>query len=517
MKIKPHDKVEDILLVDQTLCGNQAAFEKLLIKYRPMIFDLVIAYVKNSADAEDLTQEVFLKAYQNLSSLEEPKQFFFWLRRIAQNHCIDWLRRRRENHLSLDEIKAAESKEDTKISPSLAQRVSSPEEIALKHELREIVWKAIDSLLEIDRKLMKARYFENASLKHLQVEHGLSYPAVVNRLKRAKQKVCQNVQKLLGGLWTLPSREVLKKLMSGGIEIMKFSLKSKLVGVGVAMILGLGSTGIWLWHSNEVPPKDATTKHDVTEKKVASTTANSQVQIHNSTSKVKLQPDKSSLNNQKQISDEEWKQIERWLSNPEPANQQLSKDKDAFQSEQNEKISSGFSEEIQSKYQALKEIFGQMNGIHEEFIIAVLESKSAGEEWKSAKEYLLETGADKRALKMEDIKFMEKEYSFIKKLKDIYERWISTYEQIDQIIPGATVKKEIDRPGGRSSTEYSINHEYIESMIGKMPADVETAFIPHAKGRSLRIISPEQLEIGRLRLERARESIKEITEHKSNL
>jgi len=151
---------EDILFIRQTLLGSQAAFEKLVIKYRPMIFDLVASYVKNSADAEDLTQEVFLKAYQNLSSLKEHRQFSFWLKRIAKNHCADWLRRRRENHLSLEGIKVAES----------AQMASSPEEMALKQELRKILWQAIDSLLEIDRKLLKARYLDDASLRQLQAD-----------------------------------------------------------------------------------------------------------------------------------------------------------------------------------------------------------------------------------------------------------------------------------------------------------------------------------------------------------
>ncbi|MBC8228847.1 sigma-70 family RNA polymerase sigma factor [bacterium] len=87
MKVESPDEIgKDILFIRQTLLGNQVAFEQLVKKYRPMIFALVTSYVRNSADAEDLTQEVFLKAYQHLSSLKEPRQFSFWLRQIAKNH-----------------------------------------------------------------------------------------------------------------------------------------------------------------------------------------------------------------------------------------------------------------------------------------------------------------------------------------------------------------------------------------------------------------------------------------------
>ena len=498
MKVdSPAEIGKDILFIRQTLLGDQAAFEKLVIKYRPMIFALVTSYVRNSADAEDLTQEVFLKAYQHLSSLKDPRQFFFWLRQIAKNHCTDWLRRQRGNHLSFEEV-------------NLAKMASSPEEIALKQELREIVWQAIDSLLEIDRNLLKARYLEDASLKQLQENYGLSYPAIVNRLKRAKQKVRETVPKLLNGFCTLPGREILEKLMLGGIEAMKLSLKTKLIAVGVATILGLGGAGIWLWYSNEAPRKDIVAQQDVKEKKVSSTLEISRAQIPKPTSKApKVQSVKSTQSiREEKISDEERKQFEQWLAEPEQPDQQSAEDNDLSQSKQDETTSSVPLEETQAKYQALTEMFLQMNDIREEFRVAVEKSKAAGAEWEyTRKNHPVETEADKRTLSMKAIEYFEKEYSFVKKIKDLNEKWVTACEQIDQIIPGALVKKEVDSPGIKLRTEYSINREYIESVIGKMPADVETVFLP-VRSRTFGMVTQEDIERGRLRLERAKESVR---------
>ncbi len=81
-----------------------------------------------------------------------------------------------------------------------AETVPSPEEIGLKAEIETVVRQAIGTLQGTDRKLMEARYIKGASYDRLRVESGLSYAAVANRLKRAKQKVRRRIEKLLGGV-----------------------------------------------------------------------------------------------------------------------------------------------------------------------------------------------------------------------------------------------------------------------------------------------------------------------------
>jgi RNA polymerase sigma-70 factor (ECF subfamily) len=298
---------EDILFIRQTILGNQVAFEKLVKKYHPRIFALVISYVKNSADAEDLTQEVFLKAYQNLSFLKGPGQFSFWLRQITRNHCIDWLRqRKRENHLSFDELPKATSV----YTPSL-------EETFLKQEFLKVVRQAIDSLQKIERKLLLARYLENASLEKLQEEYGLSYFSVAHRIERAKRKVRETVQKLLGGFCALPGREIMEKIFLGGIEAVKLSLKTKLVTVGVAVMLGLGGVGVWHWHSRLAPQKtNVVHQQETKSKKATSASTTPKAVIGKPAPKVALQPQPAQQSaqegeKQKEISDEERAELEQ--------------------------------------------------------------------------------------------------------------------------------------------------------------------------------------------------------------
>ena len=93
---------EDVLCVKQTLDGDEQAFHRLIIKYYPAIHALILSWVKNPEDTEDLMQEIFLRAYQELDSLRHPEQFRLWLRQIARHQCQNWLRKEK-TFLQLDD------------------------------------------------------------------------------------------------------------------------------------------------------------------------------------------------------------------------------------------------------------------------------------------------------------------------------------------------------------------------------------------------------------------------------
>ena len=227
-------------LIRQTLAGDTSAFDLLVKIYRTTIYMLVLSYIKNPADAEDLTQRIFIRAYERLATLRDPNCFLPWLQRIAQNTCKNWLRRQGDSTTDFEPLNGTD----------FAGTAPSPEEVALKAEIETIVREAIGALTETDRKLMEARYIEGASYDQLQVESGLSYAAIANRLKRAKQQIRRRIEKLLGGMVILPGRT----LIFGGIEIVKVSTKTKLAAVGVAAVLGIGGGSLVYHHSYESNP-----------------------------------------------------------------------------------------------------------------------------------------------------------------------------------------------------------------------------------------------------------------------
>ena len=237
MKIECSNEVD---LVQRTLNGDTSAFDRLVKIHRTTTYALVLSYIKNPADAEDLTQRIFIRAYERLATLRELDCFLPWLQQIAHNICKDWLRRRSGS------VTCFEATNDT----DFAEAAPSPEDIALKAEIETVVRQAIGTLQETDRRLMEARYIEGASYDRLQVESGLSYAAVANRLKRAKQEVRLRIEKLLDGVAILPSRT----FILGGIEVVKLSVKAKLAMVGVAAVIGIGGSGVVYHHAFESNP-----------------------------------------------------------------------------------------------------------------------------------------------------------------------------------------------------------------------------------------------------------------------
>ena len=237
MRIESSSEID---LVRQTLNGDTAAFDRLVKIHRTTIYALVLSYIKDPADAEDLTQRIFIRAYERLATLRELDRFLPWLLQIAHNACKDWLRRRSGSMTCFEETN------DT----DFAEVAPSPEDIALKAEIEVMVQRAIGTLQETDRRLMEGRYIEGASYDQLQIESGLSYAGVANRLKRAKREIRCRIEKLLGGVAILPGRT----FILGGIEAVKLSVKAKLAAVGVAAIIGISGGGVVYHHTFESNP-----------------------------------------------------------------------------------------------------------------------------------------------------------------------------------------------------------------------------------------------------------------------
>lgn len=227
------DRSGEISLIRQTLNGKTSAFNLLVKIHYAAVYRLVLSYTKNPADAEDLTQQIFIRAYERLATLRDLDRFLPWLQRISHNTCKNWLRQQSGGTIGFEAVNDADF---TNTAPS-------PEDIALKAEIKALVREAIGGLQETDRKLMEARYIDGASYSELQVESGLSYAAIVNRLKRAKKKVRRRIEKLLGGIAILPSRTIIL----GGTETVKLSAKVKLATVGLAAVVAIGGGSV-LYH-----------------------------------------------------------------------------------------------------------------------------------------------------------------------------------------------------------------------------------------------------------------------------
>jgi len=225
---------EDTLLIQQTLAGDEQAFHRLAVKYQSAIYSLILSYVRNPDDAQEIMQEVFLKAYQGLSSLRRSERFRFWLYQLARNQCQDW---KRKNQAEFQQL-----------TDKTADGAYPADELLILRETLAKIMQAIDELPETEKQILKERYLDDSSYAEMQAKHGLSYKALNMRLSRAKQKVRARVEKLLAGIGIFSWHDALEKMLLGGVETVKISVKVKIITIGVASVLVLGGTGVIVWN-----------------------------------------------------------------------------------------------------------------------------------------------------------------------------------------------------------------------------------------------------------------------------
>jgi RNA polymerase sigma-70 factor (ECF subfamily) len=124
--------ISEAQLVNEALKGNQKAFNSLVNRWQTRIHRFAYRYFGSPDDAAEITQKTFIKAYQKLNTLDDPEKFGPWLYRIANNLCLDELKRAgRKRSSSLEVLKHAPQ---TELSPAADERTMKNEAMVLLHK-----------------------------------------------------------------------------------------------------------------------------------------------------------------------------------------------------------------------------------------------------------------------------------------------------------------------------------------------------------------------------------------------
>jgi RNA polymerase sigma factor (sigma-70 family) len=178
------DKAQyDYELVIQAVNGDQKAYSELLVRYRDAIYFMLLKMVNNSTDAEDLTIEAFGKAFKNLNQYTPNFAFSTWLFKIASNNCIDFIRKKKANTLSLDQASPLEDA----IRMSIPSDTLDPEEHLITKQKEVLLRNIVSKLKPRYRKLIELRYFQELSYEEISVELELPIGTVKAQLFRARE------------------------------------------------------------------------------------------------------------------------------------------------------------------------------------------------------------------------------------------------------------------------------------------------------------------------------------------
>ena len=175
---------DEMTWIIQAQHGDDDSFTNLVETYQKPVYNLCYRMLGEMEAAEDAAQETFLKAFQNLTRYDRERSFATWLLSIAAHHCIDKLRRRRFNSVSIDEDEEGQTDIPDHSAPD-------PESEIMKHQQRERLQDCLQSLDPTDRAAVAMRYWQDCSEVEIAQALNLTVPAVKSRLHRARRALAE--------------------------------------------------------------------------------------------------------------------------------------------------------------------------------------------------------------------------------------------------------------------------------------------------------------------------------------
>lgn len=177
----------DTYYIERTLNGDVSCFTCLTDKYSRPIFSLVIKIVRSKEDAEELTQDIFLKIFKNLSAFKGECKFSTWVYRIAYNTALSAIRKKKEEWLAIDES-VINNFPDSAVEDTFSE---SPEDRQVY-----LLDKALYLLPAEERALILLHYIEEKNIDEIAIISNLTNSNVKVRLHRIRKKLAILIKKM---------------------------------------------------------------------------------------------------------------------------------------------------------------------------------------------------------------------------------------------------------------------------------------------------------------------------------
>ena len=187
----------DLSLVRRVQAGERAAYDLLVLKYQHKVVKLVMRYVRNPAEAEDIAQEAFIKAYRALPQFRGDSAFYTWLYRIAINTAKNAVVSRDRSPIDFD-LDLQNPDESYDMQGRLKDS-ETPEALTLTEEIRSTVNSAIDALPEDLRTAIVLRELEGLSYEEIADAMGCPVGTVRSRIFRAREAIDKRLREVFEG------------------------------------------------------------------------------------------------------------------------------------------------------------------------------------------------------------------------------------------------------------------------------------------------------------------------------
>ncbi len=175
----------DFKLIDQAIAGDEKAYGELMKRYWKPVYHTLLKMIRNTDDADDLTIEAFAKAFKNLPRFKKDYTFSTWLFRIATNNCIDFIRKKKLETMSINTSFTDDNGDPVDID--LKDSNPNPQEEAINEQKKELIRSIVALLPAKYQRLVNLRYFDELSYEEIAVEIDAPLGTVKAQLHRARE------------------------------------------------------------------------------------------------------------------------------------------------------------------------------------------------------------------------------------------------------------------------------------------------------------------------------------------
>ena len=177
--------IDERELIERFQNGDTEAFNPLVLKYQQKIYNLLYLRIGDREAAKDLSQDVFLKAFQALPHFKQDSAFYSWLYRIAINCSIDFIRKQKRREV----LMFGELPPDADDTLQMMRVYPSPAEVLENEELGRIIRKAVRQLSPGQRRVFKLRYRRELPIKEIAIRLNKSEGTIKAHLHHAHQQL----------------------------------------------------------------------------------------------------------------------------------------------------------------------------------------------------------------------------------------------------------------------------------------------------------------------------------------
>ncbi|MBX3042431.1 MAG: sigma-70 family RNA polymerase sigma factor [Candidatus Kapabacteria bacterium] len=187
---------EDLKVIERILAGDNNAFGILQKKYQNVLSSLIRKMVKDEDDIDDLLQETYIKAYRAMDRYKSDFTFSAWIYRIASNTCIDFLRKKRLNIISLDKPIAGKDDDDDAIYMEIEDNSLQPDTEYINQERVKALQTAIENLPEKYRIIIKLRHDDEMDYNEISNRLDMPLGTVKAHLFRARKMLLDDLKRI---------------------------------------------------------------------------------------------------------------------------------------------------------------------------------------------------------------------------------------------------------------------------------------------------------------------------------